>query len=82
METSQAIVKEITEKAEATFPLMRVNSTSRSGKVLNLAPTIKEVRVYSAKTVENTNKLPLRIPGRILGMIILYKTWNTFAPRL
>src|SRR5512137_1380804 len=76
------MVKEITEKAEATFPLMRVNSTSNRGKVLNLAPTIREVRVYSAKTVEKTSKLPLRIPGRMLGMMIRDRTWKMLAPRL
>lgn len=82
MEANQAMVKEITEKDAAIFPFIRVYSTNNSGNVLNLAPTSKEVSVYSAKTVEKTSKLPLKIPGIMLGMITFVRIRKTFAPKL
>jgi hypothetical protein len=75
MDAIQAIVNEITERDAATPPFMRVNSTRSMGKVLNPAPTISLANVNSAKTVEKTNKLPLKIPEVIFGMITLRNTW-------
>jgi len=52
-DANQAIVKEITEKAAAMLPLMRVYSTKSMGKVLKRAPTISLARVNSAKPWKN-----------------------------